>query len=347
MPIFEGVNIKKLLPEVKTNIPLKNHTTFRIGGQAKYFFVAKNKKEIIKAILVAKKNHLPFFILGGGSNLLVSDKGYNGLVIKIQNSLKESRFQWEPTGQAPKEASLGNPTGQAKFKTIYIESGVRLSDLVRLSLEKNLTGLGWAAGIPGTVGGAIYGNTGAFGKSIADFIKEVTVLEIKNSKPKIKNFSKKNCHFSYKNSIFKQKKNLVILSAKFRLEKGNKFEIKKRIKEYLDYRKRHHPLTFPSAGCIFKNPKLKIENQKLFKNFPKLKEFNKRGEIPASWLIEESNLKGKRIGQAQISKKHANFIVNLEQAKATDVKKLIKLIKGKVKSKFGMVLKEEIQYVGF
>lgn len=316
------MTIEKILPGIKKNILLKNHTTFQIGGPAKYFFVAKTKEDLIEAIKKAKKCHLPFFILGRGSNILVSDKGFKGLVIKTEN----------------RNLEIDN-------LTIRAGAGLSLSKLVNVSIRKSLTGLEWAAGIPGMVGGAIYGNTGAFGKSIADSLKEVTVLEIKNSKPKIKNLSKKNCHFSYKNSIFKQGKNLVILSAKFQLKKGNRSEIKKRIKEYLNYRKEHHPLTFPSAGCIFKNPKLKIRDQKLLKSFPELRKFSRRKEIPAGWLIEESNLKGKKIGDVKISEKHANFIINLGNGKAKDVKRLINLAKQKVKNKFGIVLKEEIEFL--
>jgi UDP-N-acetylmuramate dehydrogenase len=284
--------------------------------------VAKKKEELIKAISLAKKLKIPFFILGGGSNLLVADEGFKGLVIKIQNS---------------------------KFKIqnskIVAEAGTILGQLVIASVKSGLTGLEWAIGIPGTVGGAIWGNAGAFGKSMADITKTVTVLEIKNQKSKIKIFKNKDCKFGYRESIFRHKKNLIILSAIIQLKKGKKSEIKKKIKKYLEYRKKTQPLNFPSAGSIFKNSKFKIQNAKLLKEFPELKKFRKTGFIPASWLIEECGLKGKKIGEAKISEKHANFILNLGRAKAKDVLKLIKLIKEKVKKKFGIVLKEEICYL--
>jgi UDP-N-acetylmuramate dehydrogenase len=294
------MNIKKELPNIKENVLLKNFTTFRIGGPAKYFLVAKKKEELIKAISLAKKLKIPFFIFGGGSNLLVADEGFKGLIIKIQNS---------------------------KFKIqnskIVAEAGTILGQLVSASVKSGLTGLEWAIGIPGTVGGAIWGNAGAFGKSMADVTKTVTVFEIKNQKSKIKILKNKDCKFGYRESIFRHKKNLIIFSAIIQLKKGKKSEIKKKIKKYLEYRKKTQPLNFPSAGSVFKNPP----------------------GFFAAKLIEECGLKGKKIGGAKISEKHANFILNLGRAKAKDVLKLIKLIKEKVKKKFGIVLKEEICYL--
>ena len=305
---------KKLLPGLKKNVSLKNYTTFKIGGPAKYFFETKNKKDLIKAILVAKSKKLPFFILGGGSNLLVSDEGFRGLVIKILFS---------------KSYFLNSQ--------ISAEAGTILAELLSATLNTGLTGLEWAAGIPGTVGGAIYGNAGAFKKSMKDITKTVTVLEIKNQKSNIKNLRNKDCKFCYRNSIFKQKKNLIILSATLQLKKGNKLKIEKRIKEYLNYRKETQPLNFPSAGSVFKNPK----------NFSagELGEEDKSSSLSfaAARLIEECGLKGKRIGNVKISEKHANFIVNLGGGKAKDVKKLINLAKKKVKNKFSITLEEEIR----
>ena len=312
------MGIQKLLPGLKKNVSLKNYTTFKIGGPAKYFFETKNKKDLIKAILVAKSKKLPFFILGGGSNLLVSDEGFRGLVIKILFS---------------KSYFLNSQ--------ISAEAGTILAELLSATLNTGLTGLEWAAGIPGTVGGAIYGNAGAFKKSMKDITKTVTVLEIKNQKSNIKNLRNKDCKFCYRNSIFKQKKNLIILSATLQLKKGNKLKIEKRIKEYLNYRKETQPLNFPSAGSVFKNPK----------NFSagELGEEDKSSSLSfaAARLIEECGLKGKRIGNVKISEKHANFIVNLGGGKAKDVKKLINLAKKKVKEKFGITLEEEICYLGF
>jgi UDP-N-acetylmuramate dehydrogenase len=321
------MDIKKDLPGVKENVLLKNFTTFRIGGKAKYFFLAKSKEDLIKAILLAKKFNLPFFILGGGSNLLVSDKGYNGIVIRFQ--ISNFRFQ--------------------KNK-IIAGAGTPLAILVSEATKNSLTGLEWAAGIPGTVGGAIWGNAGAFGKSMADVVKEVEVLDTKDLRFKIYDFKK--CKFGYRDSIFKHKKNLIILSAVLRLKKGKGKEIERKIRENLNYRKQTQPLNFPSAGSVFKNVKFtnlhkftsNITNKKIREICGRFEDIR---EIPAGWLIEKCGLKGKMIGKAKISEKHANFIVNLGGAKAKDVKKLIDFTKKKVKKIFGITLEEEIQYLGF
>jgi len=316
------LKIKKELVGIQKNISLAKYTTFRIGGRAKYFFVAKKKEDIISALLVVKKYNLPFFILGGGSNLLVADKGFGGLVIKCQMSNIKCQ--------------------NSKIKT---ESGTPLGLAVSEAKKNSLTGLEWAIGIPGTVGGAVFGNAGAFGRSIADVIEKVEVFDLKNKK--IKTLKKIDCKFSYRESIFKKNKNLIILTIILKLKKEKKSKIKKKIKNYLNYRKKTQPLNFPSIGSIFKNPKSKIQNLKLLKKYPELKKFNKKGEIPAAFLIERCNLKGKKIGKAQISKKHANFIVNLGGASAKDVKELIELAKKNAKEIFKIQLEEEIQYLGF
>jgi UDP-N-acetylmuramate dehydrogenase len=262
------MGIQKLLPGLKKNVSLKNYTTFKIGGPAKYFFEAKKKEDLIGAVIAAKKMKLPFFIFGGGSNILVSDEGFKGLVIKY-----------------------GQPL------SLYV-----------------FNGLEWAVGIPGTIQGAVWGNAGAFGKSMKDVVKEVEVFDLKNKKIKI--LKNKDCKFGYRDSIFKQNKNLIILSAKIKSKKSNP----KKMKEYLNYRKKTQPLNLPSAGSIFKNPK----------------------GFSAGELIEGCGLKGKRIGNVKISEKHANFIVNLGGGKAKDVMKLINLAKKKVKEKFGITLEEEV-----
>jgi UDP-N-acetylmuramate dehydrogenase len=251
---------------------------------------------------------LPFFILGGGSNLLVSDEGYKGLVIKF-----------------------GQPL------SLYVPKGLE-----------------WATGIPGTLQGAVFGNAGAFGKSMKDIVKEVKVFDTKTEK--IKNFKNKDCQFSYKNSIFRKKKNLIILSVKIKTKKVDELRSSlrsanarvsnaKKIKEYFGYKKETQPLNFPSAGSIFRNftPYRNEVSGAGPKESKEFKKFKEKGMIPAAYLIDKCSLKGKRVGNVKISEKHANFIVNLGNGKAKDVKKLIKLIKNKVKKKFGVVLKEEIQ----
>ena len=266
---------------IRKNVPLAPYTTFKIGGKAKYFYEAKSKEDLVKAIKAAKEADLPFFILGGGSNILISDKGFDGLVIKLQaTSYKLPQ---------PRQAKRG---GQAT--KIVADAGVLLSKLVDESVRAGLTGLDWVVGIPGTVGGAVRGNAGAFGVSMSDIVKNIINYED------------------------------VILSVELELKKGDREKSKKMIKEYLEYRDKRHPLEYPSAGCIFENPE---------------------GDF-AGRLIEQCGLKGKKEGSAMISKKHGNFIVNLGNAKAKDVIKLINLCKEKVREKFRIELEKEIEYLG-
>lgn len=309
--------------QVKENILLKDFTSFKIGGPARYFLSVNNVEELIWAINFAKEKKINYFVIGGGSNLLVADKGYNGLVIKLQMH-----------------------NFNIKGNTVFAESGVLLSKLVVASLNANLKGLDWAAGIPGTLGGAVFGNAQAFGRRVSDNIVEVECLDTKSLK--IKKFSKKQCNFTLKNSIFKKysKTNkLIILSATFILEKGEKEEIKKNILEYVSYRKKNHPINFPSAGSVFVNPEKKITNKKLLEKFPELKYFNNKGAIPAGYLIEKTGLLGKTIGGAKFSDIHANFIVNTGNAKAKDVLQLMNLAKTKVKKIFNINLETEIRII--
>jgi UDP-N-acetylmuramate dehydrogenase len=306
---------KELGKNLKFNEPLKKWTTFRIGGPAKYFFIAKNEKDLIKAIDLAKKFKIPYFILGNGSNLLVSDKGYYGLVIKVNYQKLE-----------------------IENCKIIAGAGLLLSELLEESVKRGLTGLEWAIGIPGSVGGAVYQNAGAFGFDFSKIIKNVKVLR----NGKIIKLSKKKCGFDYRKSIFQKNKD-VILEVEIKLKKGKRKKIQNLIKKYLSYRLKTQPTGF-SAGSIFKNCKLK---KTFLMKYPQLQIFKKSGIIPAGWLIEKCNLKGKRVGDAKISEKHANFIINKGKAKAKDVLSLIKLIKKEVFKRFKIKLKEEIEKIGF
>ena len=258
--------------KIQENVSLAGQTSFRVGGAARYFFDARDKDDLVRAVFFAKEKGLPFFILGGGSNLLVSDEGFDGVVVLANN--KEIR---------------------ANKNKITTEAGARLSDLVRLSVENNLTGLEWAAGIPGTIGGAVKVNAHAFGSDISQLVKNI------------------------------EKEDNIIFSVELELKKGDKEKSEKLIREYFIKRKETQPLNYPSAGCIFKNPS---------------------GQF-AGKLIDDCGLKGERIGEAEISKKHANFIINLGGARAKDIAALIALAKTEVKKKFGVDIKEEIERVGF
>jgi len=303
---------KLALSRLKEDIPLAKFTTFNIGGRAKYLFEGSNKREIIEAVSIAKQEGLPFFILGGGSNLLVDDKGYPGLVIKIQNS-----------GLKIQKENL-------KFKVVA-EAGTFLSLLISRAAENSFAGLEWAIGIPGTLGGAIYGNAGAFGKSMKDIVKEVEVFDARDLQ--VKTYSLEDCRFDYRESIFKKDKNLIILSAVLELEKGEKKEIENKMKRYLSERKKKQPIGLASAGSVFKNPSSAQTS-------------GTERELSAGELIERCGLKGRSIGGAKISEKHANFIINFGGARFSDVRRLIDLVKKKVRLKFGIELEEELQYLG-
>ncbi len=195
------------------------------------------------------------------------------------------------------------------------------------------------AGIPGTLGGAIWGNAGAFGREIKDLVEEVKILKIENCKLQIAKLKNKDCKFGYRDSIFKRKGSWIILETVLKLKEENKKEIEEKIREVLKLRKEKQPLEFPCAGSIFKNVPIEKVPKKIQEKF---KEKIKNGFLPAGALIEAANLKGYQIGGAKISEKHANFIVNLGKAKASDVLKLIELTKKKVRKKFKIQLKEEI-----
>lgn len=285
--------------KIQENISLAEHTTFKIGGKARYFVVAEKEQDIIEAIKFSEEKNVPFFILGEGSNVLAQDKGYEGIIVKNQNS-------------------------ELKINDLEITagSGAMLKDLIDFSAESSLTGLEWAAGVPGTIGGAVYGNAQAFEGRMEQNVKEVNVFNVGTER--MEKIAKQECQFSEKYSIFKKNKNLIILSAILRFKEGSKEKIKKTIKEHLELREQKHPLNLPSAGSVF---------------------VNKVGGKPSSYLIEKAGLMGKRVGNVQVSEKHAGFIVNLGGAKSEDVLELIKIIKKQVKDKFNVSLKEEIQII--
>jgi len=321
-------DISDRLPGVKEKVLLKDHTTWRIGGPAKYFFEAKDPGELTAALQFAKESDLPYFILAGGSNVLVSDKGFSGMVVKIKIL----------------DLEIKKEGGSIK---ILAGAGLPLNFLSAKLAEAGASGMEWSASIPGTLGGAIFGNAGAFGPSMAESVDWVEFLESKNGKLQIKKYQKKECRFTYRSSIFKKRSpRLIVLRAQLSLVKGDKEAILKKMKEHADFRMERHPLNFPSAGSVFKNYGKAIKNKNFLKKYPEMEAFNKKKELPAGWLIANSGLAGKKIGAAQISEKHSNFFVNLGGAKARDVRALIKLAQKKVKKVFGADLKEEIIYLG-
>lgn len=313
------LSILKLLPGTKKNVPLAPYTTFKIGGKAKYFFVAKITKSIVQAMRAAQGLHIPFFILGGGSNLVVSDKGFPGLVIHVQTK----RYRVEDS-------------------KLFCEAGVPMAVLVKETGRLGFSGLEWAGGLPGSVGGAIRGNAGAFGGETKDNILWVIAM---NEKGQERLFSKKQCKFSYRSSIFKER-GLVILSAAFALRKGDRHVVQLSATDHSAYRKARHPLEYPNAGSVFKNCDLKKFSRTLQKQLQPVVKTDPFPVVPTAYLNDQAGLKGMRTHDIQVSLKHPNFLVNLGRGKAKDVAILIAQVKKTIKKKFGVVLEEEIEFVG-
>lgn len=314
------MSISQRLNNIREGVILADHTTFRIGGRAQYFFEANTEEDLSQTLKWARENNLPFFILGGGSNLLVADRGFEGLVIKIQNT----KYEIQNT-------------------EIIAGAGTPLTRLAAESANRNLAGLEWAAGIPGTIGGAVCGNAGAWGRSISE---NVTGVRAVNSNDDIVRLNKEECGFHYRESAFKNNKGLVIVEVELNLESDKDGQAQETINKNLSERKNKIPL-FPSAGSFFKNYVLIGEKDPLVERFPELKSEVKGGKISVGHLIELCGLKGKTIGGAQISEQHANFIVNVKEAKAADVLTLAQMCKEQVKEKFGIELEEEIIFLGF
>ncbi|MBL7184392.1 MAG: UDP-N-acetylmuramate dehydrogenase [Anaerolineae bacterium] len=299
---------------VLANEPMSLHTSFRIGGPADLYAVATSAQELVELVSLARERDIPYLIIGRGTNILVADEGIRGLV--IENGGQEICFEQEIKGQA----------------VLYAESGALLRDLARESARRGLGGLEWAVGIPGSVGGAIVGNAGAYDCYIGDVTRKATVLAPDGT---VRQLSAAEMGFGYRTSRFKgqagQGEQEVILSAEFMLRPEPAQSLAERLADYTRRREASQP-TEPSVGSIFKRTK----------------------QYPAGFLIEQAGLKGTRIGGAQISPKHANFIVNLGpstssgqgQARAADVKALIDLAQEQVRERFGQELELEIELMG-
>ncbi len=283
------------------NEPMKKHTTFKIGGNADIFVKVNDIEQIKYVLQIVKENEIPLFILGNGSNILVKDEGIRGIVLKIE--LNEIQILEESN----------------KVKVI-VSSGVKLSQLAQKLYKNSIKGFEFASGIPGTIGGAIRMNAGAYGNEMKDIVLETTYIDFNG---KIHTISNEEHNFEYRNSRFSNEK-VIILSTTLMLEKGNINEIKEKMDNYNEQRKEKQPLEYSNAGSTFK-----------------------RGEdYITSILIDKCGLKGKKIGKAEVSEKHAGFIVNTGDASFEDVMNLINLVKKEVYEKFNKKLELEIEIVG-
>lgn len=303
--------------DFETGVKLKNLGSFKIGGEAKFFKRATTLKNLINAVEDVKKRRLPFFILGGGTNILFSDDGYEGLILKPDFlNLKV----------------VGNK--------ITAGAGVSMADLVNYSIENNLSGLEWAGGLPGTFGGAIRGNAGAFGGELKDAVERV--VSFNTQKIKLIERSREECDFGYRTSVFKQEGNEIIVEATLTLTPGLGSEIKEKVESKISYRKQKHPLDYFNIGSVFKNVTLADYPHLEHPDFKAPIKQDPFPVVPTAYLLSEAKLRGVAYGGAMISPKHPNFIVNVLDASAADVKNLIQLSKFEVKEKFGVELEEEI-----
>lgn len=293
--------IKDNLPETifHLNEDMRKHTTFKTGGNADVLVEPGNMSELQKLINYISKENISYIIIGQGSNIIVSDKGLRQGVIKIGKCLSRCKVDNE---------------------ILEAEAGALLADVAKEAQDYGLSGLEFACGIPGTVGGGVFMNAGAYGGEIKDVLQEILVL---TREGEFLNRKVNELELGYRTSIM-QTNGDIILRATFKLKKGNRDEIKKTMDELNCKREQTQPLEFPSAGSIFKRP---------------------TGHFTGK-LIEESNLKGYQIGGAQVSMKHAGFIVNAGNATTSDIHKLIRHIQGEVKSRFDVDLETEVRFIG-
>jgi UDP-N-acetylmuramate dehydrogenase len=278
--------------------PMRQFTSVKVGGPADSLFFPKNVDELRKVVRYARRRSIPFLILGKGTNLIVKDRGIRGWVISLTQGMKKVQLEGE---------------------VVEAEAGLLLQRLVQFSIQKGLTGLEPFFGIPGTVGGGLVMNAGAWGVELKDVLLSVTLMKedgevIERSRPRLK--------FSYR--VLALPPSWIILKGRLQLKKGKKEEILEQIKSYSEIRKRTQPLDYPSAGSIFKNPK----------------------EGPAGKWIEEAGLKGFRMGQAMVSDRHANFIINMGKATAEDVINLMECVEKKIYEEKGISLEREVRVVG-
>ena len=291
--------LKEIFKEVYINEPMKNHTSFRTGGPADVYVKADRAENIIKAIEMLKKENVEYTIIGNGSNLLVSDRGICGAVIEIGSMMNNISVEGEK---------------------IYAEAGALLSSLAAAAAENCLTGLEFASGIPGSVGGAVVMNAGAYDGEIKGAIDYADIIDNEGN---ILRLTKDELGLSYRHSVIDEKK-MIVIGAGFRLKEGDGRAIKEKMADFAARRREKQPLNYPSAGSTFKRPE---------------------GHF-AGKLIEDAGLKGKTIGGAQVSQKHAGFIINTGDATTEDILELMDCCVETVYNKFGVRLEPEVRFIG-
>ena len=284
---------------VHTDEPMSRHTTFRIGGNADYFVKPGNADEVAAVIVVCREYNIPYFILGNGSNLLVSDDGYRGMIINIMDNMDSVTVDG---------------------RIITAQAGAMLVRVSVMARDNALTGLEFASGIPGTIGGAVYMNAGAYGGEMKNVVKTVRAID---EYGRIYELDSEKMDFSYRHSIVEERK-LIVLEVTLELEHGSREAIDDRMKELAEARRSKQPLEYPSAGSTFKRPE---------------------GYF-AGKLITDAGLRGYSVGGAQVAEKHCGFVINKGGATASDVVELIRDVQHDVDDKFGVTLEPEVKMLG-
>lgn len=279
--------------------PMDKHTTFRAGGKADYLVMPSNEEQVRDLVLLLKKENVPYYVMGNGSNLLVRDQGFKGVIIQIARKMNQIRVEGE---------------------TIYAQAGALLSKIAAQALGEGLTGFEFASGIPGTLGGAVMMNAGAYGGEMKQVIVNACVL---TSAGEIAVIPADLMELGYRTSVFAKNQD-IILSAQLKLEYGNEAVIREYMDELKEQRVSKQPLEYPSAGSTFKRPE---------------------GYF-AGKLIQDAGLRGFQVGGAQVSEKHCGFVINKDHATATDILSLMEQVSDKVETKFGVRLKPEVKIIG-
>lgn len=305
--------------EIRENESLSPYTTLKIGGPALGLIEVYRTEDLNEVTKIAQENNIKFLVIALGSDLLVSDEGYDGLVI------------------------VNKTRGIDLISDVEVEafSGAVLQDLVDFANNNSLGGFENMAGIPGSVGGAIYGNAGAYGQSISDNILSVKYFDGKS----VQEFSKDECRFTYRESIFKDNKNWVILSSKFALKKGSSEDLVAKSKETIELRSKKYPPGIKCPGSFFKNIVASDLKDDVLVNIPEDKIVY--GKIPAGYLLEEVGAKGDKLGGIEIASYHGNLFMNNGEGTASDFFELARKYKQKVKEKFNIELESEVQLIGF
>lgn len=325
MPLPFEVSLPGMPLVMKEEESLARHTVFRIGGPARFFVAAATAEDIAGAIHVAEDRGLPWLVLGSGSNVLVSDRGFPGVVI-------------HPTDGRISTAGV----------ELIADAGVTMAKAVACALRAGLCGFEWAIGVPGTIGGSVRGNAGCFGSEMKDVVRSFAVFNAATGRTET--WPGSAAQFGYRQSTFKSSPELVVLGATLALRPGDPAAGLKLVRAYTAHRAETQDIGTQSAGCMFKNVpwvRRDVDPERLLERHPDLTPFRQNPAIPAGFLIDQVGLKGHRVGAAKVSERHGNFFLNTGGATAEEVTILVGVAKEYVHRSYGLLLEEEIQYIGF